>query len=87
MLTGLPPESQVTRIAGSLPVHLGKHLGFLESVSEVFPDAKWQRCAVHFFRNVFTKVPCNKFAAVASLFKATYAQEDHEATLAKIKDV
>ena len=24
-----------------------KHLGFLESVSEVFPDAKWQHCAVH----------------------------------------
>ena len=27
-----------------------KHLGFLESASEVFPDAKWQRCTVHFFR-------------------------------------
>lgn len=64
-----------------------KHLGFLESVSEVFPDAKWQRCTVHFFRNVFTKVPRSKFAAVAALLKATYAQEDREATLAKVKDV
>lgn len=64
-----------------------KHLGFLESASEVYPDAKWQRCAVHFFRNVFTKVPRNKFAAVAVLLKATYAQEDVDATLAKTKDV
>lgn len=64
-----------------------KHLGFLESASEVFPDVKWQRCTVHFFRNVFTKVPRNKFAAVAALLKATYAQEDREATLAKVKDV
>ncbi|WP_308602763.1 IS256 family transposase [uncultured Fibrobacter sp.] len=64
-----------------------KHLGFLESASEVFPDARWQRCAVHFFRNVFTKVPRNRFPAVAALLKATYAQEDREATLAKTRDV
>ena len=64
-----------------------KHLGFLESASEVFSDAKWQRCTVHFFRDVFTKVPRNKFAAVAALLKATYAQEDREATLVKVKDV
>ena len=64
-----------------------KHLSFLESASEVYPDAKWQRCAVHFFRNVFTKVPRNKFASVAVLLKATYAQEDADATLAKTRDV
>ena len=58
-----------------------KHLGFLESASEVFPDAKWQRCTVHFFRNLMTKIPRNKLAAVMPLLKATYAQEDKEATL------
>lgn len=25
----------------------------LEAVGEVFPDAKYQRCTVHFYRNVF----------------------------------
>ena len=64
-----------------------KHLGFLEPASEVYPDAKWQRCAVHFFRNVFTKVPRNKFASVAVLLKATYAQEDADTTLTKTRDV
>ena len=30
-----------------------KCLGMLESVGEVFPEAKYQRCTVHFYRNVF----------------------------------
>ena len=32
-------------------------LGLRESTAEVFPDAGWQRCAVHFYRNVFSRVP------------------------------
>ena len=31
-----------------------KCLGLLEAINEVFPDAKYQRCTVHFYRNVFT---------------------------------
>ena len=37
-----------------------KCLGMLEAVGEVFPDAKYQRCTVHFYRNVFSVVPCSK---------------------------
>lgn len=64
-----------------------KHLGFLESAAEVFPEAKWQRCTVHFFRNMMTKVPRNKLSVVMPLLKATYAQEDREATMKKVVDV
>ncbi len=31
---------------------------------EVFPDADWQRCAVHFYRNVFSHVPNHHMGAV-----------------------
>lgn len=31
-----------------------KCLGMLKSVSEVFPEAKYQRCSVHFYRNIFS---------------------------------
>ncbi len=31
-----------------------KCLGMLEAVEEVFPQAKYQRCTVHFYRNVFS---------------------------------
>ena len=34
-----------------------KCLGLLESLADFYPDAKWQRCVVHFYRNVFTVVP------------------------------
>jgi transposase-like protein len=30
-----------------------KCLGILEAVGEVFPEAKYQRCTVHFYRNIF----------------------------------
>jgi putative transposase len=31
-----------------------KSLGLVETLGEFFPDARWQRCMVHFYRNVFT---------------------------------
>ena len=34
-----------------------KCLGMLEAVGEVFPEAKYQHCIVHFYRNVFTVTP------------------------------
>ena len=42
-----------------------KRLGMLEAVGEVFPDAKYQRCTVHFYRNVFSVVPRSKVKLVA----------------------
>ena len=33
----------------------GKCLGMLEAVREVFPEAKYQRCTVHFYRNIYEK--------------------------------
>ena len=44
-----------------------KCLGMLEAVGEVFPDAKYQRCTVHFYRNVFSVVPRSKVKLVAKM--------------------
>ena len=38
-------------------------MGMLEAVGEVFPEAKYQRCVVHFYRNVFSVVPKSKVKA------------------------
>ena len=35
-------------------------LGLSESIGDFFPDAHWQRCTVHFYRNVFSHVPSTK---------------------------
>ena len=62
-------------------------LGLVESIAEVFPDADWQRCAVHFYRNVFSHVPRGKMREVAAMLKAIHAQENREAAESKSKDV
>jgi transposase-like protein len=62
-------------------------LGLRESVAEVFPEADWQRCAVHFYRNVFSHVPSGKVREVAAMLKAIHAQESREAAEAKATDV
>ena len=35
-------------------------LGLVESLGDFYPDALWQRCVVHFYRNVFSYVPRGK---------------------------
>ena len=60
-----------------------KCLGMLEAVGEVFPEAKYQRCVVHFYRNVFSVVPKSKVKLVAKMLKAIHAQESKEASRAK----
>lgn len=53
-----------------------KCLGLTEVLPEFFPDAHWQRCMVHFYRNVFSKVPNDRIAEVAGMLKAIHAQEN-----------
>ena len=64
-----------------------KCLGMLEAVGEVFPDARYQRCVVHFYRNVFSIVPKSKVKLVAKMLKAIHAQESREAAREKVKAV
>jgi putative transposase len=60
-----------------------KCLGLLEAVNETFPEAKFQRCTVHFYRNVFSVTPRSKMKEVAAMLKAIHAQEDKEAAKEK----
>ncbi len=62
-------------------------LGLTAAMAEVFPDADWQRCTVHFYRNVFSHVPSTKVRDAAAMLKAIHAQENREAAEAKAKDV
>jgi len=56
-----------------------KCLGLIESLAEYYPEAQWQRCMVHFYRNVFSVVPKTKVKQVAAMLKAIHAQEDRQA--------
>ena len=52
-----------------------KHLGMLEAVGAVFPEAKYQRCTVHFCRNLFSVTSRSKLNLVAKMLKVIRAQE------------
>ena len=71
----------VKRIVGD------KCLGMLGAVAEVFTEAKYQRCTVHFYRNVFSVTPRSKVKLVAKMLKAIHAQENKRVARAKTKAV
>ena len=60
-----------------------KSLGLIEVLGEFFPQARWQRCVVHFYRNVLRVVPKGKSKKVAAMLKAIHAQEDLESAREK----
>jgi transposase-like protein len=60
-----------------------KCLGLIENLAEFYGEARWQRCVVHFYRNVWTAVPSGKVREVAAMLKAIHAQEDREAARQK----
>lgn len=62
-------------------------MGMLESAAEVFPEAKYQRCTVHFYRNVFSTTPRNRMKLVAKMLKAIHAQESKQAAREKAAQV
>ncbi len=64
-----------------------KCLGLVDALAEVFPEADWQRCTVHWYRNVFSHVPRKKVREVAAMLKAIHAQEDRQAAIQKAEQV
>ena len=61
--------------------------GLAESVGDFLPDARWQRCMVHFYRNVFSHVPSTKVREVTHMLKAIHAQENLETAQDKAGNV
>jgi hypothetical protein len=50
-----------------------------KQILRILLGSAWQRCVVHFYRNVFTVVPKGKIKEVAAMLKAIHAQEDRQA--------
>ena len=60
-----------------------KCLGLYEIIGDFFPEAKWQRCIVHWYRNAFTMCPWKHLREVVAMLKAIHAQEDKAAARQK----
>jgi len=64
-----------------------KCLGLVEALAQAYPEARWQRCVVHFYRNVLTVVAKGKVKDVAAMLKAIHFQEDRQAACEKARAV
>lgn len=59
------------------------HLGLKQAIAAVLAEAGWQRCRVHFVRNLLTRVPKSAQTLVATLVRSIFAQPDQEAVWAQ----
>lgn len=67
------------RLSGVRLIIRDKNLGMLETIPKVYPEARHQRCTVHFYRN--------RMKTVAMMMKAIHAQESREAAREKAAQV
>ena len=61
--------------------------GLVSTVNAMLPDARYQRCVVHFMRNVLSRVSRKHAAWAAGALKAVFAMESRDAALRKAEDV
>ena len=57
---GFPSWLKSRGLRGVLMVVSDKAAGMVGSIAEAFPNARYQRCTVHFYRNALAKVPKSK---------------------------
>lgn len=70
-------------VKGVRPVTSDKASGLAGLIGNFFPGASWQRCIVHFERNVFKGVPANKAEEAGIMLRAIFSQESSKTALEK----
>jgi putative transposase len=65
-------------LAGVQLVISDAHAGLQAAISAVLIGASWQRCRVHFLRNVLAQVPKGSAEMVAAAIRTIFAQPDAE---------
>jgi putative transposase len=63
------------------------HQGLREAISVVLAGAAWQRCRVHFMRNVLAHVPQADKSMVAAAIRTVFAQRDQRAAKEQLREV
>jgi len=63
------------------------HEGLKAAIATVLTGATWQRCRVHFMRNLLATVSQGAREAVAAIVRTVFAQPDHATAMAQLKKV
>jgi putative transposase len=63
------------------------HEGLRRAIEQVLVGATWQRCRVHFMRNVLSQVPKSSQSMVSSIIRTIFAQPSQEAATMQLRQV
>jgi len=63
------------------------HEGLKQAISTVLSGTAWQRCRVHFMRNLLATVPQGAREAIAAIVRTIFAQPDHASALVQLRKV
>jgi transposase-like protein len=74
-------------LRGVEPVVSDDHRGLVAALTRTLEGASWQRCYVHFLRNVNAKVPKARAGMVIELLRTIFAQSDEATARAQLRFV
>jgi transposase-like protein len=74
-------------LAGVRLVISDAHEGLKQAIKTVLGGAAWQRCRVHFMRNLLVVVPHSLREPVAAIVRTIFAQPDHASALGQLQKV
>ena len=85
--TGFLRSLRARGLAGVRLVISDAHEGLRQSIERVMLGAAWQRCRVHFLRNVLAKVPKANSEMVAAAIRTIFAQPDRPAVAEQLDSI
>jgi transposase-like protein len=74
-------------LAGVRLVISDAHEGLKQAISTVISGAAWQRCRVHFMRNLLATVPQAMREPIAAIVRTIFAQPDYATSMAQLHKV
>jgi putative transposase len=63
------------------------HEGLKQAIATVLAGTTWQRCRVHFMRNLLATVPQSGREPIAAVVRTIFAQPDHASALAQLRKI
>jgi len=74
-------------LKGVLLVISDAHEGLRQAIAKIFSGATWQRCRVHFMRNLLARVPKGAQDTVAAVVRSVFSAPDHATAMTQLHDV
>jgi transposase-like protein len=63
------------------------HEGLRQAIAKVLSGAAWQRCRVHFMRNLLATVPKTAQDTVGAIVRTVFIQPDHASAMTQLHEV